>query len=486
MGLTLLENDLAGALEGSDLNKVLKESVQGSKKDNRVGEDELVLKKASVEDWLSLSTQVFHNADAAVGVLSDLLNYDKIQMGALTLELSLINLWATLEKTVEEFQMAATEKTVDLAIDFLPLMKPGLLSSDNSGGAKTDLSIEKGGVEESAKAKALKVSDLPSDIQACLVVGDKIRLTQVFRNLISNALKFSKPHTQLTIRISVDSLEEKKQKQEKISLHKNVLAECLNIGTVSVEVIDQGVGMTQEQVDTVFEDGTQFDANKLQAGGGSGLGLNIARGIVTEHSGTLTCSSEGIGKGTTFTLCTNLYTDMNASTQAHEEDHDDEENAGDANFTVPLLHVLVVDDSLTNRKLCMRLLERNGHRTEGASNGKEAVEMVEKSMKTGRYYDSILLDYEMPVMNGPDACRLIRKMGCSSYIAGVTGNVMSEDVGHFRSCGANWVIPKPFSIKAMEDQWVEDGVTPFNETDESMVRIESSEGLINMGDVQMS
>ena len=100
--------------------------------------------------------------------------------------------------------------------------------------------------------------------------------------------------------------------------------------------------------------------------------------------------------------------------------------------------------------------------------------MVEKSMKTGRYYDSILLDYEMPVMNGPDACRLIRKMGCSSYIAGVTGNVMSEDVDHFRSCGANWVIPKPFSVKAIEDQWVEDGVTPFNEN-ESMVRIESSE-----------
>lgn len=286
---------------------------------------------------------------------------------------------------------------------------------------------------------------------------------------------------QMAVRISVDPLEEKKQNQEKISLHKNVLAECLNIGTVSVEVIDQGVGMTQEQVDTVFEDGTQFDANKLQGGGGSGLGLNIARGIVLEHGGTLTCSSEGIGKGTTFTLSTKLYKDLNASNQAEAEAHDDEENAGDANFTVPLLHVLVVDDSLTNRKLCQRLLERNGHRTEGASNGKEAVEMVKKSMETGRYYDSILMDYEMPEMNGPDACRLIRKLGCSSYIAGVTGNVMSEDVDHFRSCGANWVIAKPFSVNAMEDQWVEDGVTPFNETEESMVRVESSQGIIDLG-----
>jgi CheY-like chemotaxis protein len=288
----------------------------------------------------------------------------------------------------------------------------------------------------------------------------------------------------MSVRVSVNLSLERKPKQEKISLHKNQLAEVLNVGTVSIEVIDQGVGMSQDQVATVFEDGTQFDANKLQAGGGSGLGLNIARGIVIEHGGSLTCSSEGIGQGTTFTLCTNLYIDENAPAgESHIADaKNDEETGGDADFTVPLLHVLVVDDSLTNRKLCQRLLQRNGHTTDGASDGKEAVEMVKESMRNGKYYDSILLDYEMPVMNGPDACRLIRKMGCSSYIAGVTGNVMSEDVDHFRSCGANWVIPKPFSLKAMEDQWVEDGVMPFNEAEETMVRVESASGLIEMGD----
>ena len=289
---------------------------------------------------------------------------------------------------------------------------------------------------------------------------------------------------QITVRVSIDPFPENKQNQEKMTLHKNVQAAVVNVGTVKFEVIDQGVGMTQDQVDTVFEDGTQFDANKLQAGGGSGLGLNIARGIVLEHGGSLTCSSEGIGKGTTFTLCTNLYIDENSYASQNESENTipyDEENAGDADFTVPLLHVLVVDDSLTNRKLCQRLLERSGHTTEGASNGQEAVEMVRKSMETGKYYDSILLDYEMPIMNGPDACKLIRKMGSSSYIAGVTGNVMSEDVDHFRKCGANWVIPKPFSLKAMEDQWVEDGVTPFNDQDETMVRVESAHALIDMG-----
>jgi len=503
MGLTLLENDLASALEEKDAAAALKASVKSSGQpvnhhekylasdpNNHTGNGDIVLKKETVEDWLSLSTQVFHNADAAVGVLSDLLNYDKIQMGTLSLELSLINLWVALEKTVEEFQMAATEKTVSLSIDFSPLMTNSLLSSETiNAEVKNDISVEKGVVKESSPVEnslsnnnSLKASDLPTEIQNFTVVGDKIRLTQVFRNLISNGLKFSKEHTQITVRVSIDPLPERKRKQEKISLHKNAIAEVLNVGTVSIEVIDQGVGMTQEQVDTVFEDGTQFDSNKLQAGGGSGLGLNIARGIVLEHGGSLTCSSDGIGNGTTFKLCTNIYIDENSMIASKGDELKDEEQAGDVDFTVPLLHVLVVDDSLTNRKLCQRLLQRSGHTADGASNGQEAVEMVKESMKNGQYYDSILLDYEMPIMNGPDACRLIRKMGCSSYIAGVTGNVMSEDVDHFRSCGANWVIPKPFSLKAMEDQWVEDGVTPFNEAEESMVRVESSQGLIEMGD----
>jgi len=379
-------------------------------------------------------------------------------------------------------------------------MASSLLSTDTSK-VQSDVSIEKGDTQESSgvekplpKSPPLKASDLPAILQTCMVVGDKIRLSQLFRNLISNGLKFSKANTHMSVRVSIDPLPVHKRVQQKISLHKNVLAEVLNVGTVSVEVIDQGVGMTQEQVDTVFEDGTQFDANKLQAGGGSGLGLNIARGIVLKHGGSLTCSSKGIGKGTTFTLCTKLYidenlpspaigiSDKNNSLSTSKQNDDDEENMGDANFVVPKLHVLVVDDSLTNRKLCQRLLERSGHSTEGASDGEEAVEMVKESMKNGKYYDSILLDYEMPVMNGPDACRLIRKIGCSSYVTGVTGNVMSEDVDHFRSCGANWVMPKPFSLKAMEDQWVEDGVTPFNEVEESMVRVESSQELIKMGD----
>uniref|UniRef100_A0A7S4EIY1 histidine kinase n=1 Tax=Pseudo-nitzschia australis TaxID=44445 RepID=A0A7S4EIY1_9STRA len=487
MGLTLLQNDLAISLSEGNDKKATEEQSNNNSRSCSIGNDStIVLKREIVEEWMSLSGQVFQNADAAVGVLSDLLNYDKIQMGTLALELSLINLWSALEKTVKEFQMSAKEQNVSLELDFSPL-----LSSPLGGNDK--------GVEErklSPSKKLVKASELPSQILNCKVVGDKIRLIQVFRNLISNALKFSKADDNMTVRVFLDLLPERKQKQENISLHKDIRAEVTKIGSVSVEVIDEGAGMTQDQVDTVFEDGTQFDRNKLQAGGGSGLGLNIARGIVLEHGGTLTCSSQGLGRGCTFTLRAALYTDNNSMALRetkpsriskvspagemtdYAEAASDVENVLESDeFLIPHFRVLVVDDSVTNRKLCQRLLERNGHTTEGANNGADAVTMVKESLESGNFYDCILLDYEMPVMNGPDACQRMREMGCSSYIAGVTGNVMSEDVDHFRHCGANWVLPKPFQLKALEDQWVEDGVTPFTPSEQSgenMVRVDSS------------
>ena len=88
----------------------------------------------------------------------------------------------------------------------------------------------------------------------------------------------------------------------------------------------------------------------------------------------------------------------------------------------------------------------------------------------------------MPIMDGPESCKEMRKLGCSAYIAGVTGNVMSDDVDHFRECGANCVLPKPFRLASLEDQWVEDGVTPNNQEGDGMVRVESGTNLVGLDD----
>jgi CheY-like chemotaxis protein len=249
---------------------------------------------------------------------------------------------------------------------------------------------------------------------------------------------------------------------ETIELHDGGMVSLANRGMVVIEVIDDGFGMTPEQVQTVFQDGTQFNANKFQAGGGSGLGLNIAKGIVTEHCGSLKCCSGGMGNGTTFTLSIPMY--QKPQGKVMEETAKDEsfsdEHSELSDFQIADMDILVVDDSTTNRKLCMRLLEKQGHTCKGACDGVEAVQMVKEALNKNEPYDCILMDYEMPNMTGPEACQLIREMGCSSYIVGVTGNVMGEDVARFRECGANWVLPKPFKLEALEQKWIEDSVSP--------------------------
>lgn len=448
MGLTLLKQDLQPyILKGSFRTNSTEESLSTTHE----------IESSLVQEWVNLVDQVHSNATESVNVLSDLLHYDKIQMGTLKLELSIIDIWQMLEQIVGEFQIAAQERGMRLHLDLTLLTQ-----SRNDSQSEVGLGC------------------LSKDLRRSVVVGDVMRLQQVFRNLISNGLKFSKSGDSLTISPTEILGASRKHHSFDLDTKGSEEKERVTLETRSsllVHVVDQGIGMSPEQVATVFDDGTQFNANKLQAGGGSGLGLHIARGIVLEHGGSLTCSSKGLGRGTMFTLELPLYVGEDDST-----DNDEEalaapkplsasgkilEEPGDDSFEMPKLRILVVDDSVTNRKLCMRLLEKKGHTCEGAQDGGEAVTKVKHSLDSNEPYDCILLDYEMPNMKGPEACRIIREMGCSSYVSGLTGNVMSEDVEHFRQSGANWVLHKPFKICDLEEQWIEHGVGPLSKINES-------------------
>lgn len=168
MGLTLLRHEFASALGVRATNSIGVEVVQSSKH----GKDQQITKvdDFQVQEWMNLCTQIFENADEAVTVLSDLLNYDKIQMGALTLELSLISPWNTVQKTINEFTLSAYEKGVKMTLDLSPLKSK----------------------EEGKDIEAVAKNSVPPDLRVCRVVGDNVRLSQVLRNLISNGLKFSK------------------------------------------------------------------------------------------------------------------------------------------------------------------------------------------------------------------------------------------------------------------------------------------------------
>jgi signal transduction histidine kinase len=367
MGLTLLQHDFTSTLG------LRNSSANGAMASQPVAGE--LMSRAQVEEWMELSTQVLQNADAAVRVLSDLLNYDKIQMGTLTLELSLIPIWHCLERTVHEFKIAALEKQVNLRLDLAPLL----------GESVNDVEGRPG------------VSALPTELRSCKVVGDSVKLIQVFRNLLSNGLKFSNKGDDLIVRVFEKQLPQNNRKEETIELQKDQAVLVTRRGQVVIQVIDSGIGMTSQQVDTVFDDGTQFNANKCQAGGGSGLGMNIAKGVVCQHKGQLSADSPGMGLGSTFTVTLPLY-DFEDDEKSSQPDNlpsfkDYSTVEEDTDFVIPKLYVLVVDDAMTNRKLCIRLLERTGNTCEGACDGQEAVEKVKKAMDDGKPYDCILLDY---------------------------------------------------------------------------------------------
>jgi len=264
--------------------------------------------------------------------------------------------------------------------------------------------------------------------------------------------------------------------EEKFTLKNGEKVSLSSSGFLRISVADTGAGMTEDQSSNAFEQGTQFNVNELQCGQGSGLGLYIAKGIMDQHHGAMSVSSKGLGKGTEFTMSIPVYHDKIRNNEEEVEDSFSEQlgfkaekSSGRPQQSCSNLRILVVDDSDTNRKFLTRILQNHGHTCDQARNGSEAVEIILESMVDNRdlddgtnhdenHYDAVLLDYEMPVMNGPTAAKKMRVLGSDAFIVGITGNLLPEDIEHFKDQGANEVLPKPFNISDLEEILMEYGV----------------------------
>ena len=432
MGLNLMQEEIQAKLINPGTN----------------GSDSACITVEEAKSWLSLSRDVHISAQSATNVLNDFLNYDKIESRQLTLELSTITIQPLINEIVTEFVLPAQDKKIRLSV-----IQEKLNASDH-------LSSNRKLLNEDSRI------DIDSQLlEDQVVVGDKARLSQVVRNVISNAIKFTPEAGSIDVKMTwhVASVGE----STNVNLQDGLI-ECLHqTGWIEIEVTDTGHGMTPEQLATVFESGVQFNANKNQKGGGSGLGLFIAKGIVDQHNGTLTVNSEGMGKGTSFVCKLPLYckpkcpmldhiplspddsvTERVCSTWLDEHDEKD-----------LCYRILVVDDAPMNRKLLTRLLLKRGHTVDMAEDGLQALEMVTEEEKKGKRYDTILMDFQMPVMDGPTSAQEIRKIGCDSFIVGITGNVLPQDIEHFKNCGADGVLGKPFQVEELESMWTEYGVT---------------------------
>ena len=253
------------------------------------------------------------------------------------------------------------------------------------------------------------------------VIGDDFRVKQILINLLSNACKFTENGT---ITIEADCLE------------KNELG-C----AVQFTVSDTGIGMTEaflKRIFTPFEQEDSFLSRRYQ---GSGLGLSISYNLVSLMGGTLSVASEP-GKGSCFEFIISF--DMASAEELEELESESAEEDG---ISLEGMRILLVDDIEINRDIVIEVLGNSGLEIEEASDGEEA---LEKYLNSGlKYYDCILMDVQMPKMDGYMTTEAIRKSQRADNnvpIVAMTANALKEDVERALECGMNYHLAKPLDF----------------------------------------
>ena len=262
--------------------------------------------------------------------------------------------------------------------------------------------------------------------------GDQRRIRQVLTNLVSNAVKFTEAGE---ILVSVE-----------IALTSNEAA------SVSVTVTDSGIGIARDQLDHIFDKFTQADASGTRRYGGTGLGLAISARLVKLMGGSISVESR-LGEGSSF-CCTFPLSIRSGESAPHIEEPSNirSQHAPSSNGRA---RILAVEDNAINQKVVVRLLEKLNCDVNLAANGREAIRMF-----TEHSYDLVIMDCQMPVMDGFEATTQIRaRENPTSHIPiiALTASVMAENRERCMAVGMDDYLNKPVSVaqlKAMIERWV--------------------------------
>ncbi len=275
-------------------------------------------------------------------------------------------------------------------------------------------------------AKEHKKFTINCDIKNNMVLCDSFRLTQIINNILSNSFKYS--NRSAKIKLSVTEMTFKEHSKYRIVVE------------------DTGIGMTKEFLKTIFEPYAQ--ENRFGAGNvmGTGLGMPIVKSLVQQMSGEIFVESE-YGKGSKFTVIIPMET---------AEDHETaEENNAESEAPAKLdlngLKVLMAEDNVINMEIAAELLSDKGIEVTEAWNGAEAVSIFKDSEP--HTFDAVLMDMQMPVMDGCEAARHIRALGRDDArtvpIIAVTANAFAEDVAMTTEAGMNAHISKPIDFEEL-------------------------------------
>lgn len=335
-----------------------------------IGMSRLLLQNNPREDQIQQIDSMLFSATNLLEILNDILDFNKIEAGKLSLEIEEMDLVLIVTNIVNGLQNNAKEKGIDFKLNIDP------------------------------------------DIQ-CKVLGDQTRLFQVITNLVHNAIKFTQKGS------VVVSLTIAEESNEEIA--------------VKFSVMDTGIGIAKNKQKLIFERFTQADSSTSRSFGGSGLGLAISKRILEMQDTQLNVRSE-VGRGSEFYF-TQRFNKVKTEKQAIGNVETDLINyAAFAGYKI-----LLVDDNHLNVMVAKSFLEKWSAEVDTAENGAEALKKINLNS-----YHLILMDLQMPVMDGFDASIAIRNLGLQTPIIALTANLKANIEERVNEIGIDDIIVKPF------------------------------------------
>ncbi len=360
-----------------------------------IGMAELALERAVDDELRDCLETIKHSADNLLELINDILDLSKIEARKLTLADRVFNLPEVLEKVLKTHTPQAKRKGITLHCFY---------------GHGVPVRLR----------------------------GDSVRLAQICGNLLGNAVKFTeKGEVELEVNLvtvpvpwaSLNPLDPLRDEAEASGMIKLLFS-----------VRDTGVGIPENKQDLIFESYQQAGIFDNQQQGGTGLGLAICKDLVQMMSGSIWLRSRE-GQGSTFYFTAGFRLPL---PEAGAEQGNRAKEAEAPNL-IRKLKVLVADDNQVSRKLASRLLERQGHQVACVVNGAQALSLLD-----AQSFDLVLMNIQMPVMNGLEATRRIRGGECQSTPASVpiialTAHALLGDRERFLAAGMDEYLPKPLN-----------------------------------------
>lgn len=379
-----------------------------------VGMTELLLDTPLDDEQRNFTGMLRESAQALMDIINDILDFSKIEAGKLDIELTSFDLSQVLTSSVEMLGIKAREKSLSLSCQIDPGLPPRLL-------------------------------------------GDPTRLRQIVLNLVGNGIKFTESGS---VTLTARPVQNKDTQQ------------------LRIEVTDTGIGISPSTQARLFQSFTQADSSTTRKYGGTGLGLAICKRLVELMGGEIGVSSQ-LGHGATFWFSLPLLTldpvHTNESPQFVDSqlfipstDADQPVGSPAADTPPSPQHLLLAEDNLVNQRVARLLLSKLGYQLDIVDNGQWAVQAVTESLAgSGPRYAAVLMDCQMPLMDGFEATAAIRSLQADGLshlpIIAMTANAIQGDRERCLAAGMDDYLSKPIQpehLRRVLEQWVGPALAP--------------------------